>query len=245
MRGRPLTGEVIDTRAAARHRGGMTTQQNTSTLKAPRVSGLARALASEWAPLPVVLAGTFMVVLDFFIVNVALPSMQRDLHASSGSIEWVVAGYSHSRAARAGGVTLARSSSSRCAAVASMATSGRSSSPMQLACGCRDELQARPRPARAAKGVTVGAKDVAHTAAGWNGATAPTLEQRQLVVEAPVDVVALQDDAQLLLALRRRRAERPLEREPIDGVHPAAEQLDAHRLRAQATHLGQRVTPER
>ena len=72
----------------------MTTQQNTSTLKAPRVSGLARALASEWAPLPVVLAGTFMVVLDFFIVNVALPSMQRDLHASSGSIEWVVAGYS-------------------------------------------------------------------------------------------------------------------------------------------------------
>lgn len=34
-----------------------------------------------------------MVVLDFFIVNVALPSMQRDLHAGSGSIEWVVAGY--------------------------------------------------------------------------------------------------------------------------------------------------------
>ena len=34
-----------------------------------------------------------MVVLDFFIVNVALPSMQRDLHASGGAIEWVVAGY--------------------------------------------------------------------------------------------------------------------------------------------------------
>jgi MFS family permease len=41
----------------------------------------------------VVLAGTFMVVLDFFIVNVALPSMQSNLHASSGAIEWVVAGY--------------------------------------------------------------------------------------------------------------------------------------------------------
>jgi EmrB/QacA subfamily drug resistance transporter len=41
----------------------------------------------------VVLAGTFMVVLDFFIVNVALPSMQSDLHASDGAIEWVVAGY--------------------------------------------------------------------------------------------------------------------------------------------------------
>jgi EmrB/QacA subfamily drug resistance transporter len=34
-----------------------------------------------------------MVVLDFFIVNVALPSMQRDLHASASAIEWVVAGY--------------------------------------------------------------------------------------------------------------------------------------------------------
>jgi EmrB/QacA subfamily drug resistance transporter len=35
-----------------------------------------------------------MVVLDFFIVNVALPSMQSDLHASASSIEWVIAGYS-------------------------------------------------------------------------------------------------------------------------------------------------------
>ena len=34
-----------------------------------------------------------MVVLDFFIVNVALPSVQSDLHASSGAVEWVVAGY--------------------------------------------------------------------------------------------------------------------------------------------------------
>ena len=39
------------------------------------------------------LTGTFMVVLDFFIVNVALPSMQRDLHAGAGAIEWVVAGF--------------------------------------------------------------------------------------------------------------------------------------------------------
>ncbi len=55
---------------------------------------LALAAQSRWAALPVVLAGTFMVVLDFFIVNVALPSMQRDLHAGAGAIEWVVAGYS-------------------------------------------------------------------------------------------------------------------------------------------------------
>ncbi len=49
--------------------------------------------AGRWAALPIILAGTFMVVLDFFIVNVAMPSMQRDLHASSGALEWVAAGY--------------------------------------------------------------------------------------------------------------------------------------------------------
>jgi EmrB/QacA subfamily drug resistance transporter len=47
----------------------------------------------RFAPLFVLLAGTFMVVLDFFIVNVALPSMQGRLHAGAGAIEWVVAGY--------------------------------------------------------------------------------------------------------------------------------------------------------
>lgn len=35
-----------------------------------------------------------MIVLDFFIVNVALPSMRVRLHASQSSLEWVVAGYS-------------------------------------------------------------------------------------------------------------------------------------------------------
>jgi EmrB/QacA subfamily drug resistance transporter len=54
---------------------------------------LPRLAASRWAALPVVLAGTFMVVLDFFIVNVAMPAMQADLHAGTGAIEWVVAGY--------------------------------------------------------------------------------------------------------------------------------------------------------
>lgn len=44
-------------------------------------------------PLLVLLAGTFMVVLDFFIVNVALPSMQHDLRASDGALQLVVAGY--------------------------------------------------------------------------------------------------------------------------------------------------------
>jgi EmrB/QacA subfamily drug resistance transporter len=48
---------------------------------------------ANWTPLAALLAGTFMIVLDFFIVNVAIPSMQHELHAGSGAIEWVLAGY--------------------------------------------------------------------------------------------------------------------------------------------------------
>ena len=80
-------------RAPAVTVAGMTTQSNSSTLAIPAGAASRPAEASRWAALPVLLAGTFMVVLDFFIVNVALPSMQRDLHAGTGAIEWVVAGF--------------------------------------------------------------------------------------------------------------------------------------------------------
>ncbi len=43
--------------------------------------------------LPTVLTGVFVTILDFFIVNVAIPTTQRDLHAGPSAIEWVVAGY--------------------------------------------------------------------------------------------------------------------------------------------------------
>jgi EmrB/QacA subfamily drug resistance transporter len=55
--------------------------------------------AVGWAPLAVILCGTFVFVLDFFIVNVALPSIQRSLAASPAAIEWVVAGYGLTSAA--------------------------------------------------------------------------------------------------------------------------------------------------
>jgi MFS family permease len=44
------------------------------------------------------MSGTFVFVLDFFVVNVALPSIQSGLHASAGAIEWIVAGYAVSTA---------------------------------------------------------------------------------------------------------------------------------------------------
>jgi EmrB/QacA subfamily drug resistance transporter len=83
---------VIDAGPRRWDRVGMSTQTFTHPRPvAPRRLG--RAGAGRWAPLPIVLAGTFMVVLDFFIVNVALPSIQSRLHASTGAIEWIVAGY--------------------------------------------------------------------------------------------------------------------------------------------------------
>jgi MFS family permease len=52
-----------------------------------------RASGRHPAALPVIVAGSFITTLDFFIVNVAIPSMQRTLHASAASIQWMVAGF--------------------------------------------------------------------------------------------------------------------------------------------------------
>jgi EmrB/QacA subfamily drug resistance transporter len=52
----------------------------------------------SWAALTVLMFGTFMFVLDFFIVNVALPSIQQGLQAGESAIEWIVAGYAISTA---------------------------------------------------------------------------------------------------------------------------------------------------
>lgn len=47
----------------------------------------------RWRALWVTLTAGFMSLLDVTIVAVALPSMQRALHASAPSIQWVVSGY--------------------------------------------------------------------------------------------------------------------------------------------------------
>ncbi|MBX7549418.1 MFS transporter [Streptomyces sp. NPDC004232] len=44
-----------------------------------------------WGALLVVLAGLFIANVDFFIVNVAIPSLQRDMHATSAEIQLVAA----------------------------------------------------------------------------------------------------------------------------------------------------------
>jgi len=47
----------------------------------------------KWWTLWAVTFGLFMIMLDNTIVNVALPSIERDLHISISELEWVVTGY--------------------------------------------------------------------------------------------------------------------------------------------------------
>jgi MFS family permease len=65
----------------------------TGRPQAPRAAPAGCRPTVSWAPLGVVLTGVFLIVLDFFIVYVALPSIQRGLGASPAELEWVVAGF--------------------------------------------------------------------------------------------------------------------------------------------------------
>jgi EmrB/QacA subfamily drug resistance transporter len=47
----------------------------------------------KWLTLFAVSFGLFMIMLDNTVVNVALPTMERDLHVSLSSLEWVVIAY--------------------------------------------------------------------------------------------------------------------------------------------------------
>ena len=53
----------------------------------------ARSDRTRWIALFVVCLGQLMIVLDTTIVNVALPSIQRDLHFSQSNLTWVIDGY--------------------------------------------------------------------------------------------------------------------------------------------------------
>jgi EmrB/QacA subfamily drug resistance transporter len=53
----------------------------------------------KWLPLTTVCLGTFMLLIDVTIVNVALPDMVGDLEASFGALQWVVDAYALALAA--------------------------------------------------------------------------------------------------------------------------------------------------
>jgi MFS family permease len=64
----------------------------------PLVRDPATAARGRWLMLIVLLAGQFMALLDVTIVNVAMPTIGRTLHASGAELQLVVAGYTVSYA---------------------------------------------------------------------------------------------------------------------------------------------------
>ena len=57
------------------------------------------SLDRKWWTLIAVCTATFMLLLDITVVNVALPDIQRSLHASFSDLQWVVDAYSLTLAA--------------------------------------------------------------------------------------------------------------------------------------------------
>src|SRR5437868_11074442 len=54
---------------------------------------LSKHAENKWVVLALLALAQFMIVLDIAIVNVALPSISRELHFASGSLQWVITAY--------------------------------------------------------------------------------------------------------------------------------------------------------
>src|SRR5664279_5092637 len=59
----------------------------------PVTAGGGGPVANKWWTLVAVCLGTFMLLLDVTIVNVALPDIQAALHATFSDLQWVVDAY--------------------------------------------------------------------------------------------------------------------------------------------------------
>src|SRR6516225_2170488 len=69
-----------------------------TTTTDPLIRDPAQGTEARWLMLIVLLAGQFMALLDVTIVNVAMPTIGRSLHASGAELQLVVAGYTVSYA---------------------------------------------------------------------------------------------------------------------------------------------------
>ena len=81
-------GEPFTMTATTNHEG-----QATGRPRAEGRPSEQAGLPGRWRALTVSLAAAFMTLLDVSIVNVALPSIERDLGASAASVQWVISGY--------------------------------------------------------------------------------------------------------------------------------------------------------
>jgi predicted MFS family arabinose efflux permease len=65
------------------------TAETTQILPADQSAGAPR----RWLALPVLLTGAFLAILDFNVVNLALPAIRSDLGASSSEVQFVISAY--------------------------------------------------------------------------------------------------------------------------------------------------------
>jgi len=66
-----------------------TQELHTATTELP----VSAALTTQWLALAVLLTGAFLPILDFTIVNLALPSIRQNLGASSAQVQFVISAY--------------------------------------------------------------------------------------------------------------------------------------------------------
>jgi EmrB/QacA subfamily drug resistance transporter len=59
----------------------------------PDLAGAQPGYRLRWLAAAVLIVGALMDMIDLTIVNVALPTIRRDLHAGATSLEWVISGY--------------------------------------------------------------------------------------------------------------------------------------------------------
>jgi MFS family permease len=89
-----MISRLSPARSGQAEAGGMTSSSDTR----PALAAPERQAGTRWLMLIVLLAGQFMALLDVTIVNVAMPTIGRSLHASGAELQLVVAGYTVSYA---------------------------------------------------------------------------------------------------------------------------------------------------
>ena len=92
-----VTGAPWERRRAAAPGGTAGSRRTGGTAGSRRTGGAGRGGGAQggWGvPLAVLIIGMFMSVLDISIVNVAIPTMQRDFAATTDEIQWVENAYS-------------------------------------------------------------------------------------------------------------------------------------------------------
>ena len=71
----------------------MSRQQLSGTTGYRRPEGQGSDQVRRWRAFAVLAVSFFMTIADLAIVNVALPTIGRDLHMAESSLQWVVTGY--------------------------------------------------------------------------------------------------------------------------------------------------------